>query len=335
MILRSERLSFLLGLVFILLLCTSVQSVCGQTTQNAEEDSQVKLRVGYAHSEDAAQAELKALMSEVTDQQTWEARALKVREGILKGAKLTKLPNKTPLNPVFSSLRTYDGYTAENVAIESSPGFYVTGTVYRPTKHSGQLAGILSAHGHAGRFDPNRQKRCAVFAKMGAVVFHYDMMGYGDSKLAGWDHRKTPEVLRLQTWNSIRALDFLESMKDVDPKRLVYFGLSNGALRGPMALATDTRYQAAVLLSGGYTKWHKTIPEIQAFHFTPEVKQPVLMMNGTSDQVFPVETSQKPMFADLGSPQKKHLLFSAHHLINAHEVFNTMIKWLEDEAFQK
>ena len=102
-----------------------------------------------------------------------------------------------------------------------------------------------------------------------------------------------------------------------------------------MALATDTRYQVAVLLSGGYTKWHKTRPEIQAFHFTPEVKQPILMMNGTSDQVFPVETSQKPMFSDLGSTQKKHVLFSAHHIINAHDVFNTMIQWLDAEAFQK
>ncbi len=137
------------------------------------------------------------------------------------------------------------------------------------------------------------------------------------------------------TKDGSRVIDYLLTRSDVDPKRIVYFGLSNGAIRAPMALATDTRYRAAVLLSGGYTNWHKTRPEIQGFHFTPEVKQPILMMNGTSDQVFPVETSQKPMFADLGSPQKKHLLFSAHHLINAHEVFNTMIKWLEDEAFQK
>lgn len=136
------------------------------------------------------------------------------------------------------------------------------------------------------------------------------------------------------TKDGSRVVDYLLTRKDVDPKRLVYFGLSNGALRGPMALATDTRYQAAVLLSGGYTKWHKTIPEIQAFHFTPEVKQPVLMMNGTSDQVFPVETSQKPMFTDLGSTKKKHVLFSAHHIISAHDVFNTMTEWLEEEAFQ-
>ena len=136
------------------------------------------------------------------------------------------------------------------------------------------------------------------------------------------------------TKDGSRVLDYLLTRNDVDPERIVYFGLSNGALRGPMALATDPRYRAAVLLSGGYTKWHKSRPEIQAFHFTPEVKQPTLMMNGTSDQVFPVETSQKTMFSDLGSARKKHVLFSAHHIIDAHEVFKTMTEWLEEEAFQ-
>ncbi|HBV63376.1 MAG TPA: hypothetical protein DEF45_10185 [Rhodopirellula sp.] len=136
------------------------------------------------------------------------------------------------------------------------------------------------------------------------------------------------------TKDGSRVIDYLLTRNDVDPKRLVYFGLSNGALRGPMALATDTRYRAAVLLSGGYVPHHKNRPEIQAFHFTPEVKQPILMMNGTSDHVFPVETSQKTMFGDLGSLQKKHVLFSAHHLINPHEVFNTMTEWLDEEAFQ-
>ena len=136
------------------------------------------------------------------------------------------------------------------------------------------------------------------------------------------------------TKDGSRVVDYLLTRNDVDPKRLVYFGLSQGALRGPMALATDTRYRAAVLLSGGYTKWTKRPPVIQAYHFTPEVKQPILMMNGTSDQVFPVATSQKPMFTDLGSPQKKHILFSAHHIINAHEVFHTMTQWLDNEAFQ-
>ena len=179
----------------------------------------------------------------------WEERASQIRAGILKGAEINLGKLNSPLNPIMRDLKQMKGYTVEKVAFESLPGFFVTGNLYRPDSLEGKAPGILCPHGHwnkeedYGRFREDMQKRCATLARMGAVVFAYDMVGYGDSDQCSHDH---PKVLKLQTINGIRALDFLTSLDAVDPERIGMTGASGGGTQTFLLTAIDDRVKVAV-----------------------------------------------------------------------------------------
>ena len=173
----------------------------------------------------------------------WKKRAAEIRKHILHAAELEKFPAKCPLNPIISEVRSYEGYQVRNVAFESLPGVYVTGSLYTPTQAKGKLPAVLTAEGHwsdpadYGRYRPEAQKRFATLARMGAIVFSYDAVGYGQLADFGWVHEH-PKALKQQTWNSIRAVDFLISM-GADPKRIAMTGASGGGTQTILLTAID------------------------------------------------------------------------------------------------
>lgn len=197
---------------------------------------------GAYYTEAEGKAALERFAATYHDQQSWEERAERIRKGMVDGMGLSRIPGNTPLKPLIHSKRTYDGYSVENVAFESLPGFFVTGNLYRPTQKQSSYAGILATHGHGpdGRFQEYMQKRCAALARMGAIVFAYDMIGYADATQCSHKH---PQALALQTHNSRRAVDFLLSFPEVDAKRI---GESGGGTQAFFLTALDDRIAVSV-----------------------------------------------------------------------------------------
>jgi dienelactone hydrolase len=221
-----------------------------QAAQNADSE-EPQLCVGNYQTEEQAKEQLARFAATYSTLSEWQQRAQRIREGILRGAELWPLPKKCPLNPIIHSKRVYDGYSVENVAIETLPGVFATGSLYAPTKGSGPFPAVLCPHGHwsdpadYGRFRPDMQIRCATLARMGAIAFAYDMVGYGDWANAGWQHRR-PKVFKLQLWDSIRIVDFLTSRADVDPERIAVTGASGGGTQAFMLTAVDDRIAVSV-----------------------------------------------------------------------------------------
>ncbi len=180
-----------------------------------------------------------------SDKTSWEKRAVLIKKGILDGAEIKKISHKKPKNIVINSKKVLNGYAVENVSFESMEGIYVTGNLYTPLSMSGKSAAILCPHGHGSdpRYKEYTQQRCATLARMGAVVFAYDMVGQGDSKYC--DH-KIEKVLKLQLINSIQAVNFLISLPFVDKNRIGITGESGGGTQTFLLAAVDERIKVSV-----------------------------------------------------------------------------------------
>jgi len=205
----------------------------------------------------------------------WEARAVRMRQQVLAAAGLWPLPERTPLHARIFDRIEEEGYTVEKVYFESYPRFFCTGNLYRPhgSEYKPPFPTILCPHGHwnYGRLEHNPEdgngcsepQRCLNFALQGYVCFTYDMVGSNDSFQVPHDYAcdlKAPwgisreglrlhlwgvSLLGLQLWNSIRALDFLTSLPDVDTQRIGVTGASGGGTQTFLLTAVDERVRGS------------------------------------------------------------------------------------------
>ena len=221
----------------------------------------------------------------------WAKRADFVRRRVLVSQGLWPLPTRSPLNAVIHGKIEKEDYTVEKAYFESVPGLYVTGNLYRPKNVQGAVPAVLFAHGHwqdarlseeteenlrkeiatgAERFEKGGRSRfqsmCVQLARMGCVVWQWDMLSDSDSKQISREivhtfGKQRPEmntvenwglyspqaeahlqsVMGLQTWNAVRSLDFVLGLSEVDPKRIAITGASGGGTQTMLLAAIDPR----------------------------------------------------------------------------------------------
>ncbi len=200
---------------------------------------------GKYFSEEEALKIHQSISTTYHDKKSWQARANAIKDVIIKGANLDLVNRKKADQISIHDKKILNGYSVENVSFQSLEGIYVTGNLYKPLHSKGKIPGILCPHGHGPdpRFKEYTQQRCATLARMGALVFAYDMIGMGDSQLC--DH-KIENAFELQTYNSLAALDFLESIRNVDNNRLAITGESGGGTQTFMLAALDPRISVSV-----------------------------------------------------------------------------------------
>lgn len=239
--------------------------------------------------------------------EAWQARASELRLQLEVSLGLFPKLELDPVRPQIYGAVERDNYTIEKVTFESLPGFFVTGNLYRPkTIPDGkQIPGVLCPHGHwteARFYDANEkevhdllatgaerfknaarnhiQARCVQLARLGCVVFHWDMIGYCDSTQisferahkfasqddasdnsdAGWllfsplAESHSQSILGLQSLATQRAVDMLLTLPEIDPNRIAITGASGGGTQSFLGAALDDRIQVAfpaVMVSTG------------------------------------------------------------------------------------
>lgn len=237
----------------------------------------------------------------------WQARAADLKLQLQVATGLYPIPELDPVRPQIYGQVECDGYTIEKCIFESLPGFYVTGNLYRPANIvvGKQIPAVLCPHGHwsdarfynaspaeirklisigAERFEAAAQNhiqaRCVQLARMGCIVYHWDMIGYCDSTQIsfarahqfakqpaesevaddGWllfsplAESHVQSIVGLQSLAIHRAVDMLLTLPEVDPNRIGITGASGGGTQSFLGAALDERIQVAfpaVMVSTG------------------------------------------------------------------------------------
>src|SRR5579859_45388 len=289
---------------FRLMICVVAGLVAGTLMSKGQEPGQ-RVPAQDARNTEIITTDTHLPLPQFSSLKEWEERKAFLRSQVLIAAGLSPMPEKTPLNAqVFGRIEEKD-YTIEKVLLETLPGFYLGGNLYRPHNGHARHPGVLNPQGHwpYGRLENeplySGPSLGISLARQGYVVFAYDMVGYNDTiqvphRFGSAEQRLWSfGPLGLQLWDSIRSLDFVASLDDVDANNIGMVGASGGATQTFLLTAIDERVKFAspvnmvsAIMQGGDLcenapglRLHTSNVEIAAM-FAPK---PMLLVSDTTD----------------------------------------------------
>ena len=255
------------------------------------------------------------------DAQAWWKRREYLEQVVLKSLGLDPLPERTPLNARIVARHDMGDYTIENVIFYSRPNFPVTANLYRPKITSpGKHPAVLCPIGHVldqGKSYKDGQIRCIKLAKLGFTVMIYDAIGHGERCVSGNSHHEGgfallpsgQTILGFMIWDSMRGIDFLQGLPEVDPELIGVTGNSGGGLNTLFTTALDDRVQCGVLAGYVYqsSNWIKYSGPNGTCCFVPGLyremdwfeiaalaaPRAMMMLQGDEDYIFQISGARK------------------------------------------
>jgi pimeloyl-ACP methyl ester carboxylesterase len=126
-----------------------------------------------------------------------------------------------------------------------------------------------------------------------------------------------------------RTLDYLETRSDIAKDKFGFIGISFGSSWATPLIAVEPRLKVAILVAAGLPQ-PAPRPSFDPVHFLPRIDVPVLMINGRFDPLFPVDTSQQPMYELLGSETKRLVTLDTGHVMPRADLLRASSGWLDE-----
>lgn len=262
-------------------------------------------------------------VADMSSLEVWQARRAERKRELFDMLGLWPLPPRTELRPVVTGVVQHETFSVEKLHFQSLPGLYVTANLYLPRGLTSPAPAILYVCGHAvvktnGVSLGNKtgyQHHGAWLAQHGYVCLTLDTVQLGEIegvhhgtyRLGQWwwnSRGYTPAGV--EAWNSIRALDYLETRPEVDRTRLGMTGRSGGGSYTWTTAALDDRVKVAAPVAGitdlrnqvvdGVVEGHcdcmfylNTYRWDFALNAALIAPRPLLVVNTDADTIFPLD----------------------------------------------